>query len=251
MARTGCMPYLSHLESGHPFYLHRPEAGCLVCGGPWVREDADDTDHRATLYPPPLHRPDAWVRPQLLPMLWTAPALALPRPGSCSPRWVQASQSLCQSTNLSLSTEEGARDTAVTKQTWSGHGDAHRVWPPGWVLGKPLPPQNEVSRVGVEERHVGVPDNPASGCPQSTRSPCTTPGPQPCAGTPPSAATPHPLWMAHLVNVSVSLPWLHLRARSPTQGTLSGIHDQAPPHSDPSDPLRDPTYWMIPSWWTA
>lgn len=50
---------------------------------------------------------------------------------------------------------------------------------------------------------------------QSTQSPCMTHGPQPCAGTQPTAATQRPPWMAHLGNVSTtflslaleSLPW--------------------------------------------
>ncbi|XP_015419510.1 PREDICTED: serine/threonine-protein kinase/endoribonuclease IRE2 isoform X4 [Myotis davidii] len=37
--------------------LYGPKAGCLVCGGPGVRGDTDDTDHRRHLYAPPLHRP--------------------------------------------------------------------------------------------------------------------------------------------------------------------------------------------------
>jgi len=39
---------------------------------------------------------------------------------------------------------------------------------------------------------------------QSTQSPCMTHGPQPCAGTQPTAATPRPPWTAHLGNVSTT-----------------------------------------------
>lgn len=58
---------------------------------------------------------------------------------------------------------------------------------------------------------------------------------------PPTVATQHPSWMSPLENVSATFLCPHLGATSSIQGTLCGIHDQAPPHSDLFDLLRHPT----------
>lgn len=138
---------------------------------------------------------------------------------------------ICQAAHTSLSTEQGAGVTAITSsQTLASR--------PGAQEGPSSP------GCGRKENHVGAPGNLASGHPQSTQSPCTTPGPRPCAGTPPTTATRHPPWMAHLGNVSAAFLCHPLGASSPAQGTPSGIHDQNLPHCDQPDLLWDPIFWM-------
>lgn len=68
---------------------------------------------------------------------------------------------------------------------------------------------------------MGLCGNLASGHPQSTQSPCMTPGPLTFTGIPPTVATRHPSWMSLLENVSATFLWTHLGATS----SIQGIHE--------------------------